>query len=305
MMTRNLLVPALLAALTACTDRNPTASTGESSLLPDTTGARNLLATHCMACHGNEGPDTVGPAFRQIAAAYATAYIDSQAYVEAMAAFIAQPDPTQAMMPAAVATYGPMPNMGYRIEDALKMAAYLLFHGEVSGKPARTAIPTDEPLEQGRSYTMSTKAVLGSNLLAAIKQYGPEGAVDFCHTHALPLTDSMATHHGAAIRRVSDRPRKPLNRANAEERAYIAALKNARANGEELGPRLVYRNNTAVGYYAIETSAMCLQCHGSPHQHISPATLAAVNKKYPADEATGYGENEIRGIWVVELPYRP
>ena len=44
-----------------------------------------------------------------------------------------------------------------------------------------------------------------------------------------------------------------------------------------------------------------MQCHGNPDSQIKDATLAKINQLYPADEATGYSEGELRGIWVVEM----
>ena len=34
---------------------------------------------------------------------------------------------------------------------------------------------------------------------------------------------------------------------------------------------------------------------------INVSTFQKVNTLYPADKATGYKENEIRGLWVVEM----
>ena len=56
-----------------------------------------------------------------------------------------------------------------------------------------------------------------------------------------------------------------------------------------------------VGYYPIETNKMCLQCHGLPNTQILPATLTKLKHLYPTDKAIGYGENELRGIWVIEM----
>ena len=59
----------------------------------------------------------------------------------------------------------------------------------------------------------------------------------------------------------------------------------------------MYKQNN---YYPIVTNAMCMQCHGKKDLQIKPETLAAIGEFYPEDKATGYGENELRGIWVVE-----
>ena len=43
----------------------------------------------------------------------------------------------------------------------------------------------------------------------------------------------------------------------------------------------------------------CLQCHGTPNQDIAPETLAAIQKLYPDDKATGFKLGDLRGLWRV------
>ena len=52
-------------------------------------------------------------------------------------------------------------------------------------------------------------------------------------------------------------------------------------------------------YYPIKTNSMCLQCHGKPNSNIKSNTLNKIKNLYPNDLATGYNENEIRGIWSI------
>ena len=56
-----------------------------------------------------------------------------------------------------------------------------------------------------------------------------------------------------------------------------------------------------IGYYPIVTKAMCLQCHGKKDINISSTTYATIRKLYPSDKAIGYGENELRGLWAIEM----
>ena len=52
-------------------------------------------------------------------------------------------------------------------------------------------------------------------------------------------------------------------------------------------------------YFQILMNSMCMQCHGKPAVDIENSTLAAIKANYPVDKATGYGVNEIRGMWKV------
>ena len=154
--------------------------------------------------------------------------------------------------------------------------------------------------EKGLRLAMSTKAILAKNLMLAIQQKGPENAVEFCNTKALHLTDSTAALN-ASIKRVSDKPRNKNNKANEQEEAFINKLKTQLANGEKPVAETHETADKIIGYYAIETNKMCLQCHGAKDKDINAATLRKINSLYPDDKATGYAENQIRGIWVVEM----
>ncbi len=156
-------------------------------------------------------------------------------------------------------------------------------------------------LETGKELSMRTKSSLAKYLVTAISERGAEGAVEFCNTKAIPVTDSMSLELDAKIKRVSDQPRNPANLANEAEFSYIKKWKNAHASGEEQPPFVTESNGKMVGYYPIITNQMCMQCHGKPDKEINMATLKKIKKLYPTDKAVGYAENEIRGIFVIEM----
>lgn len=156
------------------------------------------------------------------------------------------------------------------------------------------------PLEKGKSIAQATQAALGKNLMQAISERGSAGAVEFCNIKALPITDSLAKMHNATVKRVSDKNRNPDNAANEAELAYIEDAKNQLAANQDIKPQIKEEDGNWVGYYPILTHAMCLQCHGKPGQ-INKETLAKIESHYPDDQAYGYAENEVRGIWVIEL----
>jgi hypothetical protein len=148
---------------------------------------------------------------------------------------------------------------------------------------------------------MQTKAALGGELMKAIEAGGPASAVAFCNTRALPITQEMSDKLGVEVSRSSDQPRNPANAANDEELAIIAAFKESLTRGQQPTPEIREHDGTVVGYYPIVTNAMCLTCHGVEGSDISPATQAAIDARYPEDRATGYGENALRGLFVVKM----
>jgi len=155
--------------------------------------------------------------------------------------------------------------------------------------------------EVGKQLAIQTKSSLANYLISSISEKGSEGAVEFCNIKAIPITDSMSVVLGAKIKRVSDLPRNPANKANEAELAYIKKWKESNGSGEQKQPIVSEINGKMVGYYPIVTNQMCLQCHGKAYKDINDATLNKINKLYPNDQATGYLENELRGIFVVEM----
>jgi hypothetical protein len=150
----------------------------------------------------------------------------------------------------------------------------------------------------GLEYALSTKKVLGSNLMGTIQEEGTLAALQFCNHRALPLTDSMAMVHNAEIKRVSDKPRNMNNTANADELKIIDQYKKQIAAGETMAPKVIEKTGKVHIYYPIETNTMCLQCHGAK---VAPDVRKKTALLYPKDMAFGYAENEIRGIWSIRF----
>lgn len=159
-------------------------------------------------------------------------------------------------------------------------------------------------LEIGKDLAIQTKSNLSLNLTSAISKDGSAGAVEFCNLRAIPITDSMSMVLDADIKRVSDQPRNPDNKANESELAYINQWKEAKERGEEQPPVVNEINGKMVGYYPIVTNQLCMQCHGMPKTDINAETLKKINKLYPSDQAIRYHENQIRGLFVVEMSKR-
>ncbi|HQZ25388.1 MAG TPA: DUF3365 domain-containing protein [Flavobacterium sp.] len=162
-----------------------------------------------------------------------------------------------------------------------------------------TTVISEESKEILQKYAVETKGVLGKNLMNAINTQGTEKAIEFCSTKAIVLTDSMGTAFNATLKRVSDKPRNPLNKATQNETDFINELKEKISKGEKMTPKFTESDGKITGYFPIETNAMCLQCHGSNDLDIKPNMLKKIAQLYPKDQATGYKENQIRGIFVV------
>ncbi|MCA0153886.1 c-type heme family protein [Winogradskyella vincentii] len=168
-------------------------------------------------------------------------------------------------------------------------------------KQSQTNIKDLPYSERGLKYALSTKAVLGKNLMKTIQKKGTLEALNFCNERALPLTDSMAVVHNARIKRISDKPRNIRNLASKTELTYIEKFKNDLKAGIEVQPIITENNSSVNVYYPIVTNSMCLQCHGKPTENIEPRVLDRLATLYPNDKAIGYNVNQVRGIWDIEF----
>lgn len=164
-------------------------------------------------------------------------------------------------------------------------------------KTAETTLKTEVSLDSLKSYAEKTKVLLASQLTQKIKDSGTVGALEFCNIEALPLTKSMSDQYHLEIKRVSDKNRNSNQYANEEERKYIEMYKAQLLKGEKLKP-----TKTETHFYApIVTNTMCLQCHGEKGKDIKPDVLATITVLYPNDKATGYKENEVRGLMSIKF----
>lgn len=171
--------------------------------------------------------------------------------------------------------------------------------GAVESPAVPVAETAPNRAEEARGFALETQAALGKTLQAQIAQRGTAGAIGFCNLKALPITDSVAQARGVAIRRITDRPRNPINRASEAETALMGRVRDSLAKGVASGSLELYENGKTHYYFPIVTNTLCLQCHGLPGQDVAPEVGTRLAELYPDDQAMGYGPNQLRGLWKV------
>jgi len=283
--------------------------------------AKKLMEAKCYLCHNPTAPEKgkrIGPPMVDIKAHYLDVHKDKEAFVNGIMEFVSAPSEENTLMQGAVRRFGVMPAQQFPETEVKKIAEYmfdyqieepdwfkehwLARHNDSSyNKGKKLAAETVEltPKELGMQYALGTKKVLGQNLMGTIQNKGVEEAVVFCNERAYPLTDSMSTNFNARIKRVSDKPRNPNNRANSLELEHIETFKNLVASGASVEPILTEENGKVYFYYPIVTNTMCLNCHGTPNKDITPKVYQSLSELYPRDKAVGYGPDEVRGIWSI------
>ena len=300
-----------LIILMACANGNNVKQTNEKD--EKNKKALALLQSKCFACHN---PDLdietrIAPPMFKVRDHYFDSTIKKEDFIKSIVLFASNPSEENSYMPGAIRNFGLMPKQIFKEEDLKTIAEYIYDNDLESDewyakwdqfkKLSKPSTINSNYEENGMNYAAQTKTELGKNLLGAINKLGTANALEFCNTRAIPITDSMAKVQNVSIKRLSDKPRNPNNEANESELLYINELKNNLSKGIKTTPKMMEINGKMVGYYAIETNKMCLQCHGKIGENILPETQKKIKKLYPNDKAIGYGENEIRGIWVVEM----
>ena len=293
---------------------------------------KKLMETNCYVCHSPTAShdDRIGPPMIAIKKHYIEDETSKEQFIEDIQAWIKNPNEADAKMRGAVRRFGVMPKQAFPEETIEKIADYMFdfdidqpewfedhFNEEKGkhngngqgkgmgkGKHQQQAQTNYEDLpygERGVKYALTTKAVLGKNLMGTIQKKGTLEALEFCNVKAYPLTDSMAVVHNASIKRVSDKPRNQKNKANSEELEYIKTFKTLVASEKEISPIVKETEDDVHVYYPIVTNTMCLQCHGKPETNIKTNVLKTLTLLYPEDKAKGYSENQVRGIWNVSF----
>lgn len=276
-----------------------------------------LAENNCYSCHSPNASmgNRLAPPMIAIKKHYINENTSSEVFKKDVISFIEEPTEEKSKMPGAVRRFNLMPKLNFKEEQLVKILNYIYYseiekpewfdkhHQEEKGKHKKNGKEKNfsSSLQKGQKIAMNTKKVLGKNLIQAINTKGTEGALSFCSTKAIPLTDSMAIELNAKIKRVSDKNRNPNNNANKKELEYIKSSKVTLAKGIQPKPKLTLEGNKEIGYYPIITNKMCLQCHGKINTEIKPETLTKIKNLYPNDLAVGYSVNELRGIWVVEM----
>lgn len=157
-------------------------------------------------------------------------------------------------------------------------------------------------LERGKAIAGATFTALSTKLQAALQEGGVANAIGYCQLNAFPLVDSLSEVHGAEIRRTSLKVRNPEDTPTAAERTVLETYAAQDAAGEQLAPMVQALENQQVAFFApIRTNAFCLQCHGVPGETISPTDYELIKEYYPKDEAIGYQDGDLRGMWSIRF----
>lgn len=293
----------IIVGIVACTNQ----SNSDASLESIAAKQQSLFVTNCGSCHNDQS--IIAPPPFGIQKHYKDEYADEASFVKAITEFVQHPSSERALLKPAVEKWGVMPTLSFSDEDLNTIATYLYngefnhpsgehhkqMHGQMHGNESVDADSTS--IGKGKKIAMATQMLLGSNLKAQMQENGPIAALDFCNLNAIKLTNEKAKEFETFIQRVSNKPRNQDNTASEFETALIKEYELQLAEGETLKPTEVEEEDTKWFYAPIITNQICIKCHGEPSGDLKNE----ITKRYPEDKATGYSENQIRGLWKIKV----
>ncbi len=169
-----------------------------------------------------------------------------------------------------------------------------------------TAGDLEQRAEQSRTVVKEFAGALKAELKSALKQGGPLQAITVCGTTAPAIARQQSLKHGWHIDRTSLKLRNPDKAPDSWEKSVLKKFETRKEAGENLAKmeyfEVVEQNGRKEFRYmkAIPTAEKpCLACHGT---NIKPNIAAALDKRYPDDQARGFKAGDIRGAFSITQP---
>ncbi len=150
---------------------------------------------------------------------------------------------------------------------------------------------------KGDSIVKIAFKTLSSRLKNAMATGGVEAAIEVCSKDAMRLTDSLSKELGVKIKRTSHKVRNLQNAPDEWETKVINYYLEKMQNNEPLEPYVEKTNGKWRYAKPIKIKPQCLTCHGNPQGKVKEL----IEKYYPDDQATGFKEGDLRGIWSIEM----
>lgn len=191
----------------------------------------------------------------------------------------------------------------YTLAYLFTLAAFVSACGNPSSPEGRASSPSEpdeQPsqeeaaLERARNAADQLATNLRSRLIAAMQESGPAGAVDVCSREAGQITARAGAQFDTRVGRASLRMRSDAD-APGWVRTWLEQNDGKSAAHVSGFERIEDGHARVLRPLAIQ--GPCLNCHGS---NLAPEVAAAIEERYPADQATGYELGDLRGALYAE-----
>ena len=158
---------------------------------------------------------------------------------------------------------------------------------------------------KSREITAKFGAELKSHLQSALIQGGPTEAISVCSEIAPDIARRFSKQTGWEIGRTALKYRNPNNAPDEWEKKILKKFQKQRQAGQPIKEmetsKVVNMNGKPYFRYmkAIPTKGVCVTCHGPS---IAPKVAAAIDKRYPNDQARGFTVGDVRGAFSIIQP---
>ncbi len=158
-------------------------------------------------------------------------------------------------------------------------------------------------LESGKKIASATAESMLAEVGKNMKEGGVAQAAPYCNAHANELTLKLAKEHGVDIIRTSHLLRNGNNKPNEREAQIIEQYLKQATDKMELKPLVEQNADGSVQFYApIQLAQKCTVCHGVLGETLSKENDSIIKTLYPKDQAIGFKEGDLRGIWSIQFP---
>jgi len=164
----------------------------------------------------------------------------------------------------------------------------------------RAVTPDNLSEKQESQRTMAERAWdevfkrLMARLSTELAAGGPAGAIGVCKEVAPEIAKDVGQHRSVRIGRTSWKLRNPTNVGPPWTRLLL--------HDKPETPRLAAARDGRLGVtLPIRVATTCLKCHG-PVESIDPGVREQLRANYPADQAIGFRDGDLRGWFWVEVP---
>ena len=159
-----------------------------------------------------------------------------------------------------------------------------------------------EYIKKADFFVEGAGLALKTKLIQAIDKGGLENAINVCNEVAQKMMDSISVKEGVKIGRTSLKIRNEKNAPEQHDIKMLSAYDKLLKEGKPLpSDGMELENGQVALYVPIMTNKLCLNCHGIIGQDIKPNVYDQIKKLYPNDEAIGYKEGDLRGVWVIGM----
>lgn len=163
----------------------------------------------------------------------------------------------------------------------------------------------DQRIEKSREMVSEFAAELKSHLQSALVKGGPTEAIAVCSEIAPDIARRFSNQTGWEIGRTALKYRNPDNAPDEWEKKILSKFKEQQQADQPIKEmetsEVVNMNGKPYFRYmkAIPTKGVCITCHGPS---IAPKVAAAIDKRYPNDQARGFKVGDIRGAFTIIQP---